>query len=288
MSGSLADSPEKRCYPPTPRMQQDMRYTVYADINCPFCFALNERSNAMDLVEEVAWRPIQHAADISSARYSFESLSELTAGVMEVGRRVPALNIVTPPFRPGTALASELITEAAVIDPHQASRLRTLIYQALWRFGQDISDPAITEKLVAEANLKGLVISDNTCQKLHAWQQEWQNGEFQRNIPVTLSSGGNSLIGLPMLAEQNRFFVASQGPGSRFVDGMFDGAGTEDSAARSEQGRHPLIHRTDGQLRHRGRENNGCAGRGRKQGRHCRPRGHGSCYIGQRLGKDLL
>ena len=188
-----------------------MRYTVYADINCPFCFALNERFNAMSLDEKVDWRPIQHAPGISSLRYSFESLSELTAEVMEVRRRVPELNIVTPSFRPSTAFVSELITEAAVIAPRQATLLRTLVYQALWRFGQDISDPEITEKLIAQAGLNGLVISDNSRQKLAAWQQEWQDGEFQRNIPVTLSSGGNSLIGLPMLAEQNRFFSHDKG-----------------------------------------------------------------------------
>jgi len=103
-----------------------MRYTVYADINCPFCFALNERFNAMSLDEKVDWRPIQHAPCISSVRYSFESLSDLTAEVMEVRRRVPELNIITPPFRPGTAFISELITEAAVIAPRQATRFGVL------------------------------------------------------------------------------------------------------------------------------------------------------------------
>jgi len=188
-----------------------MRYTVYADINCPFCFALNERFNAMGLVEDVDWRPIQHAPDITSPRCSFESRSELTAEVMEVRRRVPALNIVTPPFRPGTALASGFITEAAVIAPRQAIRLRTLVYQALWRFGQDISDPEIIEKLLAQAGISDLVISDNSRQKLDAWQQEWQDGGFERKIPVTLSSSGNSMIGLPMQVEQNRFFSHDMG-----------------------------------------------------------------------------
>ena len=187
-----------------------MRYTVYADINCPFCFALNDRFNTMGLGAEVDWRPIQHAPDISSARYSFESLSELTAEVMEVRRRVPSINIVTPPFRPGTALASGLITEAALVAPDRAARLRTLVYQALWRSGLDISDPEVTAHLVAQAGLEELVVSDSSLEKMDAWQQEWQDGEFERNIPVTLSSGGNSLVGLPVLVEQNRYFSQDQ------------------------------------------------------------------------------
>ena len=183
-----------------------MPYTVYADFNCPFCFALNERFSAIGLAAEVDWRPIQHAPDITSSRYSFESLSALTAEVMEVRRRVPELDIVTPSFRPGTALASGLVTEAVVTDPRKAALLRTLVYQALWRSGQDISDPKIMEKLVAQAGLNGLISSSSSREKLDAWQQEWQEGGYERNIPVTLSSGGNSLIGLPMLVEQNRFF----------------------------------------------------------------------------------
>ncbi|MEN8801013.1 MAG: diguanylate cyclase [Thiogranum sp.] len=188
-----------------------MRYTVYADINCPFCFALNERFNAMGLAEEVDWRSIQHAPHITSASYSFESLSELTAEVMEVRRRVPTLNIVTPPFRPGTAFASKIITEASVVAPRQAIHLRTLVYQALWRFGQDISDPGIIEQLLAQAGINDLVISDSSRRKLLAWQQEWQDGGFERNIPVTLSSSGNSLIGFPIQVEQDSFFSHDMG-----------------------------------------------------------------------------
>lgn len=188
-----------------------MQYTVYADINCPFCFALNERFSALGLATDVDWRPVQHAPDIASSRYSFESLSELTAEVMEVRRRVPSLNIVTPPFRPNTALASGLIAEAARIAPDRATRLRTLVYEALWQSGQDISDPGIACRLADEAGLDGLVISEDSRRRLAAWQQEWEAGGFDRNIPVTLSSGGNSLIGLPALAEQNRFFLQGRG-----------------------------------------------------------------------------
>ena len=39
-------------------------FTVYADFNCPFCHALNERLFAMNLEHQVDFRMIQRTPDI--------------------------------------------------------------------------------------------------------------------------------------------------------------------------------------------------------------------------------
>ena len=36
-------------------------FIVYADFNCPFCYALNERLHAMNIEQRVEFRTIQHA-----------------------------------------------------------------------------------------------------------------------------------------------------------------------------------------------------------------------------------
>ena len=62
-------------------------FTVYADFNCPFCYALDERLHELDLAQRVDFRAIQHAPSASSKQVGFEILSEITQEVAEVRRR---------------------------------------------------------------------------------------------------------------------------------------------------------------------------------------------------------
>ncbi|MCP4469315.1 MAG: hypothetical protein GY815_01290 [Gammaproteobacteria bacterium] len=84
-------------------------FTVYADFNCPFCYALNERLHAMGLGERVDFRGVQHAPSASSDHAGLEVLTELTREVAEVRRRAPSIEIAVPLFRPSSALASVLL-----------------------------------------------------------------------------------------------------------------------------------------------------------------------------------
>ena len=74
--------------------------TVYADFNCPFCYALNERLHAMDLEDQVEFRSIQHAPSVSSKQAGFKVLSELVTEVAEVRRKRLAVTVAAMPFVP--------------------------------------------------------------------------------------------------------------------------------------------------------------------------------------------
>ena len=66
-------------------------FTVYADFNCPFCYALNERLRELNLEQRIDFRPIQHAPAILGKQVGFEELRELTREVAEVRRQTGPL-----------------------------------------------------------------------------------------------------------------------------------------------------------------------------------------------------
>ena len=84
-------------------------FTVYADFNCPFCYALNERLFAMNLEHQVDFRMIQQTPDVHSGPITLELLGELMAEVAEVRYRTPSTEINVPMFRPSSAAASALV-----------------------------------------------------------------------------------------------------------------------------------------------------------------------------------
>ena len=183
-----------------------VHFTVYADFKCPFCYALNEHTFAMNLEHWIDFRLVQRAPEIYKQRGSFELLSELTTEVAEVRRRLPSTEINIPMFRPSSAAASSLVYAVGRDDPVEALRLRRRIYRALWVDGQDISDPGTLASLLQELDIE-LPSQDNlTNEELTAWQSEWANNtEFNRNLPVIISESGETIIGFLLEPELDAF-----------------------------------------------------------------------------------
>jgi diguanylate cyclase (GGDEF)-like protein len=180
--------------------------TVYADFNCPFCYALNERLHAMDLEDQVEFRSIQHAPSVSSKQAGFKVLSQLVTEIAEVRRKAPSIRINVPMFRPNSAAASALVSAVNKSEPAKASQLRRRIYRALWVDGQDISDPGLLATLLNELGIKppaDAALQDDDQAK---WQTEWDsNREFDHNIPIVISDQGELVIGFPLESELDAF-----------------------------------------------------------------------------------
>ncbi len=194
-------------------------FTVYADFNCPFCYALNERIFAMDLDHTIDFRLIQHAPETHSKQGSLELLSELTMEVAEVRRRLPSTEINIPVFRPNSAAATSLVYAIGRDDPVEAARLRRAIFRALWVDGQDISDPDILAFLLLELDIELPSRRDLSNIELTAWQSEWaNNSEFDRNLPVVISESGETAIGFLLQPELDAFLES----GSMISDNVVD------------------------------------------------------------------
>lgn len=181
-------------------------FIVYADFNCPFCYALNERLHAMGLGECVDFRSVQHAPSASSKHAGLEVLTELTREVAEVRRRAPSVEIAVPLFRPGSAPASAVLDLVSKKYPTKASPLRSRIFQCLWVDGLDISDPEILQFMLDGLGIDESVKDIQASDDMSAWQEQWDSdSEFERSLPIVISEQGEKVVGFPLEPELDAF-----------------------------------------------------------------------------------
>ena len=178
-------------------------YRVYADFNCPFCYALCERLDPYVDQYEIDWRPIQHIPTEHS-RCNIEDLSVLASEVFTVRHRAPEVTIAMPQTRPLSTAATQMFTTLRQRDPELARRFRTLIYRALWIEDLDISKPEVIANIVKEAG-KAEEISrrprTEDIDSIALWQREWEEGGFDGRIPTITASDGRVLKGLAAPAD---------------------------------------------------------------------------------------
>jgi len=170
---------------------------VYADLNCPFCYTLHERLISLGLLSQIDWRSIEHAPSIKYDTNDLHTHAELNSEVTQVREVAPEVNIIIPPARPNSNYAIEMTTQALEIDFHKALKFRTLVYRALWQDGLDFSDPDLIDKFRMEAGLPEIHVTDQTKEFIKTSYEEWDKGEFSRNIPALLTESGNKFLGLP-------------------------------------------------------------------------------------------
>ena len=196
-------------------------FVVYADFNCPFCYALNERLIALQIDDRVSFRNVQHSPQISSSQTGFETLSNLSSEVAEVCRRAPSTRINIPLFRPNSGPASTLVYRVAREDPAAARQLRKRIYRALWIDGEDISDSEFLTSLTQEMNIEVPGESGSGTDELEKWQLAWDsNQEFERAIPIIISGKGETVVGFPLESEIDGFLKT----GSLISDELLHGS----------------------------------------------------------------
>ncbi|MDJ0776816.1 MAG: diguanylate cyclase [Gammaproteobacteria bacterium] len=180
-------------------------FIVYADFNCPFCHALNERLHALGLDDRVDFRVVDHAPRASSRRTGFEVLSELTAEIAEVRSRAPSTAINVPVFRPASAAASKLYAAVNRRHPDKAAELRRRIFRALWIDGADISDAALLDALVEQLGVQ-VAVEGDLDDELMAWQRCWnENDGFDRQLPILINGRGETVVGFPLEPELDAF-----------------------------------------------------------------------------------
>lgn len=172
--------------------------TVYGDLNCPFCYALNERLQVYAREITIRWRSVQHLPNVDGNAPTFQEQAQLTAEVASVRKRAPEVQIVSPPARPNSALASRILA-ACEMRGDKVNVLRSLIYRALWREALDISDADILAGLVDQAGLQPVELTDEVDAELAAWQEVWELGDFDRRIPSMENDAGGRMLGFPAI-----------------------------------------------------------------------------------------
>ena len=173
--------------------------TVYADFNCPFCYALSERLQEHASEITIRWRAVQHMPNAGAQAPSFQEQAQLMAEVASVRKRAPELPIITPESRPNTAAASRLLTAAQSRGLPGMENLQLLIFRALWLDGRDISDPTVLDELVTEAGMALFDADSDDEDRMEEWQQIWEWGDFDRRIPSMENDAGGRILGFPAI-----------------------------------------------------------------------------------------
>ena len=182
-------------------------YTIYADLNCPFCYALHEQLDQLGLLQEVDWCLIEHAPDTAVYNKTPENQAELASEVFIVRSRAPSVDIALPPKRSDSRFATLCVIEAADHDINKAIDLRRRLYRSLWVEGKDIADiSVIYECLISSGLPEELTIEEAHEEQLSQWQGNWENGGFNLRIPVLTSSDGRVALGLPGSDDLHAFF----------------------------------------------------------------------------------
>jgi 2-hydroxychromene-2-carboxylate isomerase len=183
--------------------------TFYADLNCPFSYALSVRLDALGLMERCDWRGVQHDPSLPfPARLGDRRIVRaLEDDVEAVHRDAPEVEMSPPPMKPNTRRAIAAIAAVHRRHPPRAAAFRRALGSALWVRGEDISNPAVVNSIAGWAGVPGWVDLDGP--EGHRLADEWDMDWVTRRlggVPRLVRADGRVLWGLASAADIAEFF----------------------------------------------------------------------------------
>jgi hypothetical protein len=169
-------------------------HVYFADLNCPFCYALDERIHELGLTSVVSWQGVQHL--ITTEQWQSATMARLSEEVTRVRQRAPGLAIEIPRRLPSSGLAILNLAELALTDRAGSVKLRRALYAALWVEGRDISSSTVIRGVCGSLAIAPPRPSANARSLTERWQRDWERGNFERRIPVLVAPGGARSVGL--------------------------------------------------------------------------------------------
>ncbi len=182
------------------------RTIVYSDLNCPFCFALNEWLEELGVDNQFLWMGVEHdpSLDLPTIASDDHEQSLLDEEVSVVRQRTQLGALRRPDIRPNSRLAIAAVAAARNIDWIKSSRLRTRLFRALWSENENISERKVIDSIASDVGLPGLDIDEDAIEQTDAWTRRWRATNINR-IPVMVSPTGSQLLGLTSKAEVDVF-----------------------------------------------------------------------------------
>ena len=174
-----------------------MAVTLFTDLNCPFCYATEQRLEQLGVNERIAWRGVEHEPElpVPMALDNPEIAAELAEEVQSVRGRAPEVAIAVPPGKANTA-AGLLATAAALrTDASRGADFRQAVYRAFWRDGRDVSDLEVLEALARDHGLPALGTRPEDALTVASWRLEWERSPL-RGVPLLIRDDGETVYGL--------------------------------------------------------------------------------------------
>ncbi|MBM3908950.1 MAG: DsbA family protein [Gemmatimonadetes bacterium] len=183
--------------------------TLFADLSCPFSYALTARLEVLGLMHRCDWRGVQHDPGLPvPPRLGDRRLMRALEDDVDIVRReAPDVALTTPPVKPNTRRAIAAI--AAVQRQHapRSAAFRRALGAALWVRGEDISDGTVINSVAAWSGVPGWVDLDGPAGHRLAdeWEMDWVTRRLG-GVPRLVRPDGRVLWGLMPSAEIQAFF----------------------------------------------------------------------------------
>ena len=174
-----------------------MDVVLYTDLNCPFCYATEQRLGALDAHDLVEWRGVEHEPDLPVPMDMDDDdlNAELADEVAQVRSRAPEVEITQPAGKANTAFALEFAAAAERTDPERGREVRRAIYRAFWADGKDISSPDLLAGIALEHGLDSVEVQSEDKLRVTSWRLDWERSPL-RGVPLLARSDGEVLYGL--------------------------------------------------------------------------------------------
>ena len=174
-----------------------MRAVLYTDLNCPFCYATEERIAALGLEDAVEWRGVEHEPDLPVPMDTGdeEIAAELAEEVESVQGRAAEVPIALPAGKPNTAPALLAAAAAGRATEEGGRAFRQDVYRAYWRDGHDISDPGVLRAIAQRHDGAGADVEAADRRQVAEWQLSWERAPL-RGVPLLVRDDGETLYGL--------------------------------------------------------------------------------------------
>jgi predicted DsbA family dithiol-disulfide isomerase len=183
--------------------------TLFTDLNCPFCYATEQRLERLGVSDQITWRGVEHEPElpVPMARDDIEIAAELATEVESVQSRAPEVTIALPPGKANTS--NGLLATAAALraDPVKGAAFRHAVYRAYWRDGKDVSDPRVLADLADGVGLPAPRTLPEDSVTVASWRLEWERSPL-RGVPLLLRDDGETVYGLKDIETLERFVSA--------------------------------------------------------------------------------
>ncbi len=180
-------------------------HIFYGDLNCPFCYAQNERLLANGGGYLLEWRGVNHMPALPVPMQPTSMDGSLETEICSLRERAPEVPISDHNARPHTALATLCIAEARWRDPVGARLFKDAIYRAFWRDGRDISTLKVLGELARSVGMAEPSDPNAFQSIVNRWHEEWESGPFDRRLPAMRSRSGGLMLGMGTRQELSNF-----------------------------------------------------------------------------------
>jgi len=169
---------------------------IYADINCPFCFVLNEWLYENGLEDSIDWIGVEHepylTRELASTKdYSKKYQEEVSSCLL----RADGVLLSPPPIRyesKNSLMALELVKEK---DPKNFNKFKRAIYRAMWQDNLDISSLEVLKDIAFKTTELRLDEISNYDTSVDKNTKLWEDLGYDR-IPMSLANTGAKYLGL--------------------------------------------------------------------------------------------